>query len=579
MTVQLKIPDLGDFAAVEVIEVLVSPGDVVAVEESLITLETDKASMDIPAERAGKVVSIDVQVGDRVSTGDAFATIEPVADQAADDVPVETNEETQKMSAPEIIAATRPTGAATHRAQLVVIGAGPGGYTAAFRAADLGMDVVLIERWPVLGGVCLNVGCIPSKALLHAAKVIDDAEAMAAHGVVFGKPKIDAEKLRDWKNEVIGKLTGGLSTMARQRKVRVLTGVAKFEAANRLRLDNGETVDFEQCIIAAGSEPVMLPNLPDDPRIVDSTGALEIAPIPKRLLVVGGGIIGLEMACVYNALGTEVSVVELMDQLMPGTDKDLLRPFTKVVQDRYEAIMVKTRVTGMRATVPGIEVKFEGDKAPSVGVYDRVLVAIGRRANGDKLDAGKAGVNVDERGIIEVDKQMRTNVPHIFAIGDLAGGPMLAHKATHEAKVAAEVASGEKSYFDARTIPSVAYTDPEVAWIGLTELEAKEQGIDYEKAQFPWAASGRALSLGRAEGFTKLLFDPQTDRVLGGAIVGPGAGDLIAEIGLAIEMGADATDISRTIHPHPTLSETIAFSAEAFEGTLTDLYLPKKRKR
>ena len=579
MTVQLKIPDLGDFAAVEVIEVLVSPGDVVAVEESLITLETDKASMDIPAERAGKVVSIDVKVGDRVSTGDAFATIEPVADQAADDIHVETNEETQKMSAPEIIAATRPTGDATHRAQLVVIGAGPGGYTAAFRAADLGMDVVLIERWPVLGGVCLNVGCIPSKALLHAAKVIDDAEAMAAHGVVFGKPKIDAEKLRDWKNEVIGKLTGGLSTMAKQRKVRVLTGVAKFEAANRLRLDNGETVDFEQCIIAAGSEPVMLPNLPDDPRIVDSTGALEIAPIPKRLLVVGGGIIGLEMACVYNALGTEVSVVELMDQLMPGTDKDLLRPFTKVVQDRYEAIMVKTRVTGMRATVPGIEVKFEGDKAPSVGVYDRVLVAIGRRANGDKLDAGKAGVNVDERGIIEVDKQMRTNVPHIFAIGDLAGGPMLAHKATHEAKVAAEVASGEKSYFDARTIPSVAYTDPEVAWIGLTELEAKEQGIDYEKAQFPWAASGRALSLGRAEGFTKLLFDPQTDRVLGGAIVGPGAGDLIAEIGLAIEMGADATDISLTIHPHPTLSETIAFSAEAFEGTLTDLYLPKKRKR
>ncbi len=579
MTVQLKIPDLGDFAAVEVIEVLVSPGDVVAVEESLITLETDKASMDIPAERAGKIVSIDVKVGDRVSTGDAFATIEPVVDEGADEVPVETNEDTRKMSAPEIIAATRPTGDATHRAQLVVIGAGPGGYTAAFRAADLGMDVVLIERWPVLGGVCLNVGCIPSKALLHAAKVIDEAEAMAAHGVVFGKPKIDAEKLRDWKNEVIGKLTGGLSTMAKQRKVRVLTGVAKFEAANRLRLDNGETVDFEQCIIAAGSEPVMLPNLPDDPRIVDSTGALEIAPIPKRLLVVGGGIIGLEMACVYNALGTEVSVVELMDQLMPGTDKDLLRPFTKVVQDRYEAIMVKTRVTGMRATVPGIEVKFEGDNAPSVGVYDRVLVAIGRRANGDKLDAGKAGVNVDERGIIEVDKQMRTNVPHIFAIGDLAGGPMLAHKATHEAKVAAEVASGEKSYFDARTIPSVAYTDPEVAWIGLTELEAKEQGIDYEKAQFPWAASGRALSLGRAEGFTKLLFDPKTDRVLGGAIVGPGAGDLIAEIGLAIEMGADATDISLTIHPHPTLSETIAFSAEAFEGTLTDLYLPKKRKR
>ena len=579
MTVQLKIPDLGDFEAVEVIEVLVSPGDVVAIEDSLITLETDKASMDIPAEQAGKIVSIDVGVGDRVSTGDGFATIEPSTDEVVEDVPVEAIEETRKMSAPEIVAATRPAGDATHSTQLVVIGAGPGGYTAAFRAADLGMDVILIERWPVLGGVCLNVGCIPSKALLHAAKVIDEAAAMADHGVVFGKPKIEAEKLRDWKNEVVAKLTGGLATMAKQRKVRVLTGVAKFESANQLRLDNDETIDFENCIIAAGSEPMMLPNLPDDPRIVDSTGALEIAPIPKRLLVVGGGIIGLEMACVYSALGADVSVVELMDQLMPGTVKDLLRPFTKIVKDRYEAIMLKTKVTGMRATVPGIEVTFEGDTAPSVGVYDRVLVAIGRRANGDKLDAEKAGVRVDERGIIEVDKQMRTNVPHIFAIGDLAGGPMLAHKATHEAKVAAEVAFGEKSYFDARTIPSVAYTDPEVAWVGLTETEAKEQGVDYEKAQFPWAASGRALSLGRAEGFTKLLFDPQTDRVLGGAIVGPSAGDLIAEIGLAIEMGADATDISLTIHPHPTLSETVAFSAEAFEGTLTDLYIPKKRKR
>ena len=488
-------------------------------------------------------------------------------------------EETRKMSVPEIVAAIHPTDAATHSAQLVVIGAGPGGYTAAFRAADLGMDVMLVERWPVLGGVCLNVVCIPSKALLHAARVIDEADAMAAHGVVFGKPAIDANKLRDWKNEVIGKLTSGLSTMAKQRKVRVVQGVAMFESANRLRLDNDETIDFESCIIAAGSEPVMLPGLPHDPRIVDSTGALELAPIPKRLLVVGGGIIGLEMACVYRALGAEVSVVELLDQLMPGTDKDLLRPFTNIVKDRYEAIMLKTKVTGMRATVPGIEVTFEGDKAPSVGVYDRVLVAIGRRANGDKLDAEKAGVRVDERGIIEVDKQMRTNVQHIFAIGDLAGGPMLAHKATHEAKVAAEVAHGDKSFFDARSIPSVAYTDPEVAWVGLTETDAKAQGIDYEKAQFPWAASGRALSLGRSEGFTKLLFDPKSDRVLGGAIVGPNAGDLIAEIGLAIEMGADATDISLTIHPHPTLSETIAFSAEAFEGTLTDLYIPKKRKR
>jgi dihydrolipoamide dehydrogenase len=575
MTVKLTIPDLGDFKDVEVIEVLVAPGDTVAVEDPLITLETDKATMDVPAEQAGEVVSVDVSVGDRVSQGDAVVSIEP----SASDVPVEKIEEIQKTAAPEIVADTPSTGDATHKAELVVIGAGPGGYTAAFRAADLGMDVVLIERWPTLGGVCLNVGCIPSKALLHAAKVIDEAEAMAEHGVVFGKPRIDALKLRDWKNEVIGKLTGGLSTMAKQRKVRVIEAQAQFESANRLRLDNDESVDFEKCIIAAGSEPVMLPNLPDDPRIVDSTGALELAPLPKRLLVVGGGIIGLEMACVYAALGTEVSVVELMDSLMPGTDKDLLRPFLKVVKDRYDAIMTSTKVTGMRATVPGIEVAFEGDKAPSVGVYDRVLISVGRRANGDKLGAEKAGVQVDERGIISVDKQMRTNVPHIFAIGDLAGGPMLAHKATHEAKVAAEVAHGHKSFFDARTIPSVAYTDPEIAWVGLTEIEAKEQGIEYEKAQFPWAASGRALSIGRSEGFTKLLFDPKTDRVLGGAIVGPSAGDLIAEIGLAIEMGADATDIGLTIHPHPTLSETVAFTAEAFEGTLTDLYIPKKRKR
>ncbi len=588
MAVRLTIPDLGDFSDVEVIEVIASPGDVVAVEDPLITLETDKATMDVPAEAAGTIVSIDVKVGDRVSKGDPLVTIEP----AADDVAEESIEETRKMAAPEIVAAMRPpgdaeqaapattaaAGDATHRAELVVIGAGPGGYTAAFRAADLGMDVLLVERSPVLGGVCLNVGCIPSKALLHAAKVIDEAAAMAEHGVVFGQPAIDANKLRDWKNEVIGKLTGGLSTMAKQRKVRVVQATALFDSANRLRLDNDETVDFEKCIIAAGSEPMMLPNLPNDPRIVDSTGALELAPLPKRLLVVGGGIIGLEMACVYSALGTDVSVVELMDQLMPGTDKDLLRPFTKVIQERYEAILLKTKVTGMRATVPGIEVSFEGEKAPSIGVYDRVLVAIGRRANGDRLDAGKAGIEVDERGIIAVDKQMRTNVPHIFAIGDLAGGPMLAHKATHEAKVAAEAAHGEKSFFDARTIPSVAYTDPEIAWVGLTETEARAEGIDYEKAQFPWAASGRALSLGRPEGFTKLLFDPQTGRVIGGAIVGPHAGDLVAEIGLAIEMGADAADISLTIHPHPTLSETVAFSAEAFEGTLTDLYLPKKKR-
>jgi len=583
VAVKLTIPDLGDFADVEVIEIVAAPGDVVAVEDPLITLETDKATMDVPAEKAGTIVSIDVKVGDRVSKGDPLVTIDladdaSAADASADEPAAANVEDTRKMSVPEIAAATKVTGEATHKAQLVVIGAGPGGYTAAFRAADLGMDVVLIERSPVLGGVCLNVGCIPSKALLHAAKVIDDAAAMADHGVVFGKPQINAAKLRDWKNEVIGKLTGGLSTMAKQRKVRVIQATAKFEGEHRLRLDNDETIDFEHCIIAAGSEPIMLPGLPDDPRIVDSTGALELAPLPKKLLVVGGGIIGLEMACVYSALGVEVSVVELMDQLMPGTDKDLLRPFTKVVKERYAAIMLKTKVTAMRATELGIEVSFEGEGAPSTGLYDRVLVAIGRRANGDKLDAAKAGVAVDERGLIKVDKQMRTNVPHIFAIGDLAGGPMLAHKATHEAKVAAEAAFGEKSFFDARTIPSVAYTDPEVAWVGLTENEAKARGVDYEKAQFPWAASGRALSLGRSEGFTKLLFDPKTERILGGAIVGPGAGDLIAEIGLAIEMGADAADISLTIHPHPTLSETVAFSAEAFEGTLTDLYLPKKKR-
>jgi len=466
---------------------------------------------------------------------------------------------------------------AEHQAQLVVVGAGPGGYTAAFRAADLGMDVILIERWDTLGGVCLNVGCIPSKALLHAAKVIDEAQAMADHGVTFGKPKIDALKLREWKNDVVGKLTGGLTQLAKQRKVRVLHGFAKFASANSLVLDSGEAVEFESCIIAAGSEPVMLPGLPDDPRIIDSTGALELDPLPKRLLVVGGGIIGLEMACVYSALGTDVSVVELMDQLMPGTDKDLLRPFLKIVKPRYEAIMTSTKVVGMRPTVPGIEVTFEGEGAPEIGVYDRVLVAVGRRANGDQLDVDKAGVDVSDRGVITVDKQMRTNVPNIFAIGDVVPGPMLAHKATHEAKVAAEVAAGEKSYFDARTIPSVAYTDPEIAWVGLTETEAKEQGIDYEKTQIPWAASGRALSLGRSEGFTKLLWDKKTERVLGGAIVGPNAGDLIAEVGLAIEMDADATDIGLTVHPHPTLSETVAFAAEAFDGTLTDLYMPKKR--
>lgn len=595
---ELRVPDLGEFSDVEIIEVLVAAGDAVAVEDPLVTLETDKASMDVPASAAGTIVSVEVAVGDRLNTGDVVAVVETTAEALPDETGVAPDMKdeqesiaTRVMTEAEIASATGRTEApkpadqvineddATHSADLVVIGAGPGGYTAAFRAADLGLDVILIERYPSLGGVCLNVGCIPSKALLHAAKVVDEAREMADHGIVFGEPRIDAKRLGEWKNSVVGRLTGGLSQLARQRKVRVLTATAVFESAHRLALDNGETVDFRQCVIAAGSQAMMLPNLPDDPRIVDSTGALELYPLPKRMLVVGGGIIGLEMACVYAALGTDVSVVELTKSLMPGTDPDLIRPFQKVVKQRYAAIMTSTKVTGMRATPEGIEVDFEGEGAPPKGTYDRVLVAIGRRANGDRLAADRAGVEVDERGIIKVDKQMRTNVPHIFAIGDLAGGPMLAHKATHEAKVAAEVAAGEKSYFDARTIPSVAYTDPEVAWVGLTELEAKEKGIDYEKAQFPWAASGRALALGRDEGFTKLLFDKTTGRVLGGAMVGPLAGDLIAEVGLAIEMGADATDISLTIHPHPTLSETVAFSAEAFEGTLTDLYMPKRKKK
>jgi dihydrolipoamide dehydrogenase len=589
---QLRVPDLGDFSDVEVIEIIVAPGDVVEVEDGLITLETDKASMDVPASQAGMIVSVDVAVGDRVSTGDVVATIESSAaaeaattadvEQGADpdeDPGEDWSERTQRMTPEEIEEATQVTVLpdATYAAQLVVIGAGPGGYTAAFRGADLGQDVILVEKDPYLGGVCLNVGCIPSKALLHAAKVIDDAAAMADHGVVFGSPRIEADKLVDWKNQVVARLTDGLGQLARQRKVRVITATALFDGPNRLVLDNGETIAFEHCIIAAGSVPFMLPGLPKDPRIVDSTGALEVHPLPKRLLVVGGGIIGLEMACVYAALGVEVSVVELMDSLMPGTDKDLLRPFMKIVRERYRQILVSTKVIAMDATDAGIEVTFEGKDAPAKGLYDRVLVAIGRRANGARLDAGKAGVNVDENGIIAVDRQMRTNVPHIFAIGDLAGGPMLAHKATHEGKVAAEAAAGEKSYFDARTIPSVAYTDPEVAWVGVTETEAKARGLDYGMAKIPWAASGRALSLGRDEGFTKLLFDKNTERVIGGAIVGPNAGDLIAEIGLAIEMGADAADIGLTVHPHPTLSETIAFAAEAYEGTITDLYMPKRR--
>ena len=581
-TLKLLVPDLGDFSDVDVIEVLVKTGDQIDVEESVITLETDKASMDVPAAHAGKVISIQVAVGDKVSAGDLVLTLE-AADRSEDgfEATMVISPAKQRALAAAASAAPgaapRPASAATNSTELVVIGAGVGGYTAAFRAADLGLEVTLVERWPVLGGVCLNVGCIPSKALLHVAKFIDEAEAMAEHGVQFGRPRIDASALRAWKNKVVDRLTGGLIQLAKQRKVKVVHATAKFESANRLILDNGETIDFRQCIIAAGSESILLPGTPEDPRIMDSTAALELDPLPKRMLVVGGGIIGLELACVYNALGTSVSVIEMTDALMPGTDPDLVRPFRKIIDKRYEKILLQTKATSMRTTVPGIEVRYDGKKESGTELYDRVLISIGRSANGNKLDAQKAGVEVDRRGIVAVNKQMRTNVPHIFAIGDLAGGPMLAHKAAHEAKVAAEVAAGEKSSFDARAIPSVAFTDPEIAWVGLTETDAKRDGIEYEKARFPWAASGRALSLGRDEGFTKLLFEKGTGRVLGGGIVGPNAGDLIAEVGLAIEMGADATDISRTIHQHPTLSETVAFAAEAYEGTLTDLYIPRKR--
>jgi dihydrolipoamide dehydrogenase len=463
-----------------------------------------------------------------------------------------------------------------------VLGSGPGGYTAAFRAADLGLDVTLVERWPTLGGVCLNVGCIPSKALLHAARVIDEAREMGAHGIRFAAPEIDIAKLRSWKSGVVRQLTDGLATLAKQRKVRVVRGTARFGSAHQLEIDRDgvrEVLDFDQCIIAAGSEPLALPALPDDPRIVDSTGALELGELPERMLVVGGGIIGLEMATVYDALGVKVSVVELTKTLIPGCDRDLVKPLEKRISARYEAIMLGTRVVKMVAEPGGITVHFEGDQAPSAPqVYGRVLVAVGRSANGMRIAAERAGVQVSERGLIKVDKQQRTNVPHIFAIGDIVGQPMLAHKASHEGKVAAEAAAGQKSFFDARVVPAVAYTDPEVAWVGVTEDEAKARGIAYEKGTFPWAASARSLTLGRGEGLTKLLFDVKTGRLLGAGIVGVNAGDLIAEAALAIEMGTDAADIGLTVHPHPTLSETLAFAAEAAEGTITDLYIPKKRR-
>jgi dihydrolipoamide dehydrogenase len=591
MSVEVRVPELGDFADVDVIEVHVRSGDEVAAEAPLITLETDKASMDVPAPQAGTVEAVKIKVGDKVSPGDLILMLQPGASHVA-----------------AALAATAPAGVSSatggsgvsrdssnesrlkplpHQTpqprfgpKVVVIGSGPGGYTAAFRAADLGLKVTLVERYATLGGVCLNVGCIPSKALLHAARVIEEAHEARAFGLDFGAPKVDLDKLRGWKEGVVGQLTKGLAGMAKQRKVEVVQGSARFKSARAVTVEHaGETqqITFDQCIIAAGSEPAQLPGTPDDSRIVDSTGALELGDLPKRLLVIGGGIIGLEMATVYEALGVKVSVVELTKTLMPGCDRDLVRPLEKRLQKRYEAIMLGTRVAKLEAASAGVTVHFEGDAAPGKSqTYDRVLVAVGRRPNGAALGAEAAGIEVDARGFIGVDKQMRTNVPHIYAIGDVVGQPMLAHKASHEGKVAAEAAAGQKSFFDARVVPSVAYTDPEVAWVGLTEEEAKAKGIAVHKGAFPWAASGRSLSLGRSEGMTKLLFDPQSGVLLGAGIVGPNAGDLIAEATLAIELGCDAADIGLTVHPHPTLSETLAFAAEVAEGTVTDLYIPKK---
>jgi dihydrolipoamide dehydrogenase len=588
---EVKVPDIGDFGDVEIIEVAVSPGDRVQVEQGLITLESDKATMDVPSPLAGVVTSVAVTVGDRVSEGSLILTLEgdsqtdaagadpaPGAAAAAPRDTVPDPDPAPRESVPSPAVATAD---ADVQAQVVVIGAGPGGYTAAFRAADLGNKTVLIERYPALGGVCLNVGCIPSKALLHTAGIINAAAAMAEHGVDFGKPKVTLAKLAGWKDTVVTQLTKGLAGLAKQRKVNVLQGVAKFVSPNMLEVTGSDgvvRVGFEQAIIAAGSQATEIPSFPnDDPRLMDSTDALLLEEVPKRLLVIGGGIIGLEMATVYQALGARVSVVELLDGLMPGCDRDLVRPLAKRIGKLYEAIYLSTRVTGIDTQKKGLKVHFEGAKAPASEIFDRVLVAVGRRPNGHRIGADAAGVAVDDAGFIGVDSQQRTNVPHIFAIGDITGQPMLAHKATHEGKVAAEVASGEKSQFDALAIPSVAYTDPEVAWTGVTESEAKERGIDFDKATFPWAASGRSLGMGRNEGLTKLLFDKASGRLIGAGIVGPHAGDLIAEATLALEMGADAADIALTIHPHPTLSETVNFAAEMVQGTITDLYVPRRK--
>ncbi|KVD54398.1 dihydrolipoamide dehydrogenase [Burkholderia ubonensis] len=583
--IEVKVPDIGDFSGVDVIEVNIKPGDVIEKEQTLLTLESDKASMEVPSDVAGTVKEIKVKAGDKVSQGTVIALVEAAAATAA---PAKAAEPAKPAApaAPAAAPAAAPqagsyAGAADIECDMLVLGAGPGGYSAAFRAADLGMKTVLVERYSTLGGVCLNVGCIPSKALLHTALVIDEAEALASHGISFGKPEIDLDKLRDFKSGVVKKLTTGLAGMAKARKVEVVTGVGAFVDPYHMEVqgDGGKkVVKFKQAIIAAGSESVKLPFLPDDPRIVDSTGALELRQQPKRMLVIGGGIIGLEMATVYATLGAEIDVVEMLDNLMNGADRDLVKVWEKYNAKRFGNVMLKTKTVGAEAKEDGIYVKFEGEKAPAEPQrYDLVLVAVGRSPNGKKIGADKAGVAVTDRGFIDVDKQMRTNVPHIFAIGDVVGQPMLAHKAVHEGHVAAEAAHGEKAYFDALQIPSVAYTDPEVAWAGKTEEQCKAEGIKYGKAVFPWAASGRAIANGRDEGFTKLIFDEETHRVIGGGIVGLNAGDLISEVCLAVEMGADAEDIGKTIHPHPTLGESIGMAAELYEGVCTDL--PPQRKK
>jgi dihydrolipoamide dehydrogenase len=568
-TIPVVLPDIGNFENVDVIEVLVAVGDAVAREQSILTLETDKATMEVPSPAAGTVRELLVKVGDKVSKGTPLLTLEVAAGAAP----------APEAPAPAA-AAVAPSGEQTIQTEVAVLGAGPGGYTAAFRAADLGKRVVLVERFPVLGGVCLNVGCIPSKALLHAAEVIDEAAALAHMGVRFGAPEIDLDALRAGKDRVVKRSTQSLAQLAKQRKVQVVHGTGRFDAPNRLSVQTATgtvLIEFEQCIVACGSSPVRIPGFPyEDERLIDSTGALELRDIPKRLLVVGGGIIGMEMATVYSALGSRVDVVELQDGLIPGCDRDLVKPLQKRMEKRLGRILLGTRVTGIEPRADGLEVRFDGKGAPAAERYDRVLVAVGRAPNGRRIDAVAAGVTVDERGFIPVDQHMRTNVPHIFAIGDVVGNPMLAHKATHEGKVAAEVIAGLPALFDPLTIPSVAYTDPEVAWMGLTETEAKARGVAYEKALFPWIASGRANGIGRDEGLTKLLYDPDTKRLLGAGIVGPSAGELIAEAVLALEMGADIEDIGLTIHPHPTLSETIGLAAEVGEGTITDL-LPRKR--